>query len=244
MSDDKKAKISKCLEITYNDMTTTINNNLYEIGIDEVGRGPMFGRVYCAAVILPKEGNFKYDLMKDSKKFNSKKKIQEVAQYIKENCIAWSIEYQDERTIDNINILQSTYQAMHNSITNILKQDTLKNYYLLLDGNSFKPYMRINKNTETIEQLPHICIEGGDNKYCSIAAASILAKVERDSYIAQLCQEYPKLSTYYVLEKNMGYGTKAHIDGIKEYGISPWHRKTYGLCRNANMNNAEFYKAE
>jgi len=251
MTDNKKAKrVTKkheCLKKTYNDMTMTINNNLYEIGIDEVGRGPLFGRVYCAAVILPKDGNFNYELMKDSKKFHSKKKIQEVAQYIKENSIAWTVQYLDEKSIDNINILQATYQSMHNAINNILKQEmsgsTNNKFYLLIDGNNFKPFMYINKNTDMIEQVPHINIEGGDNKYCAIAAASILAKVERDAYITQLCEEYPKLSRCYALEKNMGYGTRAHIEGIKEHGISPWHRKTYGLCRDAKINPRDFYKS-
>ena len=95
--------------------------SIYEIGVDEVGRGPLFGRVYTAAVILPKDDSFDHSKMKDSKKFSSKQKIQEVADYIKEHAIAWSICYEDEKTIDEINILQATQRSMHHSISNIIK---------------------------------------------------------------------------------------------------------------------------
>ena len=98
---------------------------------------------------------------------------------------------------------------------------------ILDDGNRFRHYYdKINK------YIPHICIEKGDTKYYPIAAASILAKVEHDKYITQLCEEYPELDERYDLLSNMGYGTKNHIDGIKKYGISKFHRKTFGLCRN------------
>jgi ribonuclease HII len=241
----REPKIQQSLKVTYNDMTIKTNDNLYEIGIDEVGRGPLFGRVYCSAVILPKDGNFNYKLMKDSKKFHSKKKIQEVAQYIKDNAIAWSIGYEDEKSIDSNNIRQATFMAMHNAIKNITEshnKDLLNKYYLLVDGNDFKPYVYINQESCMIEQIPHVNIEGGDNKYCAIAAASILAKVERDTYILELCTQYPKLSDFYELEKNMGYGTKTHMDGIVQYNISPWHRKSYGPCKETMVNDAEFYK--
>jgi ribonuclease HII len=246
------AKKQACLNITYNDMTIKSNENLYEIGVDEVGRGPLFGRVYCGAVILPKDGNFDYELMKDSKKFTSKNKIIKVAQYIKDNAISWSVMYQDENSIDENNIRQATFMAMHNAIKKIIDSYDSNNtnntnninskYYLLVDGNDFKPYLYMNKNSSMIEQIPHINIEGGDNKYCAIAAASILAKVERDKYILDLCEEYPKLSEYYALEKNMGYGTKLHMEGLIKYGISPWHRKSYGPCKERIVNKPEFYK--
>ena len=89
-----------------------------------------------------------------------------------------------------------------------------------------------NKNTNQYKQLNHVCIEGGDNKYTSIAAASILAKVERDTYVKKMCEDYPDLKEKYGIDRNKGYGTKQHLDGIREHGISPWHRKTYGLCKN------------
>ncbi len=204
------------------------DSNLLEIGIDEAGRGPLFGRVYTGAVILPKDVNFEFDKMKDSKKFNSIKKINEIAEYIKEKALAWSVTYNDELVIDNINIRQSVLNSMHNSIKNIMINKT--EYLLLVDGNDFNPYM-IFKDDKYI-QVKHICIEGGDNKYCAIAAASILAKTERDKYIAELCEENPELKEKYSIDTNKGYGTKKHLDGIKQYGITRWHRKTYGICKD------------
>tara|TARA_B100000902_G_scaffold396195_1_gene456582 strand:- start:286 stop:993 length:708 start_codon:yes stop_codon:yes gene_type:complete len=231
----------KVLEKKYN-----LDSNLLEIGVDEVGRGPMFGRVYSAAVILPKNDTFKYELLKDSKKFTSEKKIQDVAYYIKENCISWSVSYVDEKTIDNINIRNATHNSMHNSIKKIMNNftntDDLNNkFYILIDGNDFKPYTYLNNNKNMIEQVNHILIEGGDNKYCSIAAASIIAKVERDNYIKELCNCYTKLNDYYNLNKNKGYGTRNHLEGIEKYGISPWHRKSYGCCKYAHVNDDNFY---
>lgn len=227
-----KANLKKSLLSTYTD-----NENIFEIGIDEVGRGPLFGRVYTAAVILPKK-DFKFEDMKDSKRFSSKNKINQIADYIKENAIAYAVCYQDEKSIDINNIRQATFLAMHKAIEEILKKDISKkeNYYLLVDGNDFKPYLYINSST-MLQQINYVCIEGGDNKYCAIAAASILAKVERDKYILELCKDNPKLNLYYDLENNKGYGTKKHREGIEKYGICKWHRKSYGICNNSFENN-------
>jgi len=206
------------------------NSDFLEVGIDEAGRGPLFGRVYTGAVILPKDVNFEFDKMKDSKKFSSIKKINEVADYIKENALAWNVSYNDENVIDNINIRQSVLNSMHNSITNIISDNN--EYLLLVDGNDFKPYMRFKEHDNEYLPVNHKCIEGGDNKYCAIAAASILAKTERDKYINELCEENPELIDRYSIDKNKGYGTKKHLDGIKNYGITKWHRKTYGICKD------------
>ena len=207
------------------------DENTIEIGIDEAGRGPLFGRVYSAAVILPKD-NFDFSQMKDSKKFHSKKKINKVAQYIKDNAISWSVSYEDEKTIDRINILKATQWSMHKNLNNIFdKNFTVDSKYLLLvDGNYFIPYTRIVE--DDIKKINHICIESGDNLYASIAAASILAKVERDKYIDELCELNPELKERYSIHTNKGYGAQKHIEGIKEHGISEWHRKTFGICKN------------
>lgn len=214
-----------------------------EMGIDEVGRGPLFGRVYSACVILPKKDDFKYEIIKDSKKFSSKKKMLEVYNYLIENIEYYSVSYIDENTIDKINILNASHQAMHGAISNLFENHkdlfNISNCLLMVDGNNFKPYCRYNNNQ--IEQLKHITIEGGDNKYCNIAAASILAKVEHDKYIDELCKEYPKLQEYYDLNNNKGYGTRKHIEGIKKYGISPWHRKSFSTCKSSHINREEFY---
>jgi ribonuclease HII len=206
-----------------------------EIGVDEAGRGPLFGRVYSAAVVLPKDNSFDHFRMKDSKKFHSKKKIEEVANYIKENAVAWYVSFEDEKTIDKINILQATQKAMHSAILETREQCKKKTcnarYQLLIDGNYFNPLTVFNKQDSKIEIIPYSCIEGGDNKYSTIAAASILAKVERDKYIEELCKENPELVEKYGINQNKGYGAKRHIDGIKEYGISIWHRRSFGICK-------------
>ena len=216
--------------------------NVFEIGVDEAGRGPLFGRVYSAAVILPKDDSFDHFKVKDSKKFTSKKKIEEVANYIKTNALAWYVSYEDEKVIDDINILQATQRAMHTSIletkkqySKIMKEQNMPceySFHLLIDGNYFNPITYLNKKTNKIEVLPFDTIEGGDNKYTAIAAASVLAKVERDKYIEELCVENPDLIEKYGIDSNKGYGAKRHIEGIKEHGISIWHRRSFGICKN------------
>ena len=221
----------------------TNDNSIIEIGVDEVGRGPLFGRVYVAAVILPKDDSFDHSKMKDSKKFHSKKKIEEVSEYIKKSALAWAICYEDEKVIDEINILQATQRAMHKCIAEILKKDKLlfecdsttvqtnKKVQLIIDGNYFNPFMHYNQKRKILEQVPHVCVEGGDNKYSPIAAASILAKVARDAYIDELCQQNPKLVEHYSIDSNKGYGARKHLDGIKEHGITIWHRRSFGICK-------------
>lgn len=211
--------------------------NVFEIGVDEAGRGPLFGRLYVGAVVLPKEGNFHHEWMKDSKKFHSKKKIRDIAEYIKANAVAWSVQYIEADIIDEINIRQSVFRGMHNAIREIITNKTgLDGVFLLVDGNDFRPYTVFEEDTDTLRVVPHETIEGGDNKYTAIAAASILAKVARDDYIAVLCSEHPELITRYGLDKNQGYGTKQHLAGIIEHGISQWHRKTYGRCKEAELS--------
>ena len=210
------------------------DKSIIELGIDEAGRGPMFGRVYAGVVVLPKDDSFDHSLMKDSKKFHSKKKIEQVAEYIKENAIAWAVEYEDEQVIDEINILQATQSAFAKGIRSILKQLNNSNnddILLLVDGNYFKPYTTLNKNKTKMDMLKYQLIEGGDNKYTSIAAASILAKVERDKYIEELCLQNPEIVERYGIDSNKGYGSKKHMDGIKQYGITKWHRRTFGICK-------------
>lgn len=221
------------------------DSSIYEIGVDEVGRGPLFGRVYAAAVILPKGQTFDYSKMKDSKKFHSKSKMEETADYIKKNALAWAICFEDEVTIDEINILQATQKCMHACIKEIIskfsfeqqiKEENQENhtpysYHLLIDGNYFIPYTFFNEKSQNLDILPYSTIKGGDNTYASIAAASILAKVERDKYIKELCTQNPELSEKYQIDKNKGYGSKNHIEGIKKYGITNGHRKTFGICK-------------
>jgi ribonuclease HII len=102
---------------------------------------------------------------------------------------------------------------------------------LLVDGNYFNPFIVLNENKTKLECIPHTCVKGGDNVYSSIAAASILAKVERDKYIDELCEKHPELTEHYNIHSNKGYGAKVHIEGIKKYGITPWHRRSFGICK-------------
>ena len=215
--------------------------NKYEISLDECGRGPLFGRTYIAAVVLPINDTFNYSLLKDSKKFSSKKKIKEVAEYIKKNAVAYSIQYIDEIEIDRINILQAVFKGMRLCITDVINQlkiesENYKNTLLLVDGNQFIPFVMFDKIKEELVEIPHITIECGDNTYSGIAAASIIAKVEHDEYILDLCSKYPILAERYKLDKNVGYGTKDHLDGIRTYGITQFHRKSFGICKNSECN--------
>ena len=217
------------------------NANTFEIGVDEVGRGPMLGRVYTAAVILPKDSpTFQYHLLKDSKRFHSETRIQEVSDYIKANALAWHISFCSEQVVDEMNIRQATLRSMRDSITQVInKHDKLNasadnpNYFLLIDGNDFKPFYKFMQLHQQLEEVPHVCIEGGDDKYCSIAAASILAKVARDAYITELCATEPALNDKYDLLKNKGYGTQKHMEGIRVHGLSQYHRKTFGTNKKS-----------
>jgi ribonuclease HII len=228
--------------------TASMPEYKYEVGVDEAGRGPLFGRVYTGAVILPPASSaaaatFDFSLLKDSKKFSSDKKIREVADYIKEHAVAWAVSYEEADVIDRINIRRATLQCMRNSIKTAIEGHvkemeqkgspvpTYTDYLLLVDGNDFIPMGNYNQETDEMETYTHVCVEGGDNTYACIAAASILAKVARDDYIEKLCDQYPVLDEMYSLRGNKGYGAKKHLDGIREHGITQWHRRSYGICK-------------
>ena len=167
---------------------------MFEIGVDECARGPMFGRLYTAAVVLPKQ-DFDFSNMKDGKKIKSRKKMREISDYIKSNAIAWSIQYIEPEEIDKINIRQSVLKSMRASIVDVIQQlqlcksDVESQTLTIVDGNDFPTYC-FALNDETVK-LPHICVEKADNTYCFVAAASILAKCAHDEYIVELCEKYP-----------------------------------------------------
>jgi len=192
------------------------------IGVDEAGRGPLFGRVYAAAVIL--NPGFDVTKVKDSKKFTSEKKRAEASDYIKANSL-WSVAYVDEGVIDQLNILQATLRCMHTAIHDLLDKDK-SIVELMVDGNCFKPLFRLENSS--MVQVPHTCIEKGDALWPCISAASILAKVARDEYVLGMCEQHPELDKY-GLRKNKGYGTKAHRVAIQQHGLSQWHRKSFVL---------------
>lgn len=212
-----------------NNLHAYYDEALLEVGIDEVARGCLAGPVFAAAVIWPKsyedtisEDYTLYNSIRDSKKI-SKNRRSQLRNYIEENCIDYSVAYEDNNVIDDINILNATYKTMHKAIDNLnMVPDSI-----IVDGNRFKPYY-INK---TMEFIPHKCFEKGDSKFMSIACASILAKVYHDEYIEQLVNEDEDLDKY-GWKSNMCYGTSTHIEAIKKYGLSKYHRKTFGICQN------------
>lgn len=199
--------------------------DLLEVGLDEVGRGCLGGRVYAAAVIWSpflKDYKLYYDKLelskiRDSKKI-PKKMLPILKKYIEENAVDFSIGWCEATEIDNINIRNASFLAMHRAIKNL----NIEPEHIIVDGNAFTKY----------KNIPSECIIKGDDKYLSIASASILAKYYRDEYIDNLIKENPNLDKYYNWSKNKSYGTKKHIDGIKKYGISPHHRLTFGICKN------------
>ena len=200
--------------------------NKIEVGLDEAGRGCLFGPVCVGAVIWLDEDPIKDDKnyeIKDSKKVSEKKRTL-LKDYIKDNCIAYNIQLIHHNDIDKYNILQATLRGMRlclDNITDIINIDTI-----LVDGNHFDFYSDKNDN-----YIDHVCVIDGDNIYKSIAAASILAKTYRDEWIQNLVKENPELEKY-DLYNNKGYGTKKHLDAIKKYGITKWHRKSFGICKS------------
>jgi ribonuclease HII len=183
-------------------------DSLIEAGIDEAGRGCLAGPVVAAAVIFPH--GFNDPELNDSKKLSTIQR-ERICEKIKLNAIAWAIGVVDNVMIDQINILQATYQAMHKAVFQLIQQPEL----LLVDGNRFKPYPGIQ----------HHCFIKGDAQFQSIAAASIIAKTHRDTLMQEMHLQYP----HYGWNQNKGYPTKYHRQAIKENGASPIHRVTFQL---------------
>ncbi|WCC44627.1 ribonuclease HII [Tenacibaculum finnmarkense] len=179
-----------------------------ETGTDEVGRGCLSGPVVAAAVILPE--NFKHELLNDSKQLSEKKR-QELRPYIEKHALAYAVAFVSHQEVDQINVLQASITAMQRAIAKLSPQPE----FIIVDGNKFKPY----------KDIPHQTIVKGDAKFMSIAAASILAKTYRDDYMEKIDKEYPQ----YKWKKNKGYPTKEHRNAIREFGITPYHRKTFKL---------------
>ena len=202
-------------------MNKFYQKNKIELGIDEAGRGCLIGPVCVVGVILgDTDNNPPPYKIRDSKKISPKiRKI--LREYIENNSIAFSVQLINEKIIDDINILKATMKGMHLCIDDILKQINIDT--ILVDGNQFDPYLDQN-----FEPINHICIPKGDDKYLNIAAASILAKEYHDEYILKLVNENTQLNNYKLLN-NKGYGTKDHINAIKEYGLTQWHRKSYKI---------------
>ena len=196
-----------------------LKNNYYigkiEAGCDEAGRGCLAGSVYAAAVILP--DNYQNDLLNDSKQLTEKRRYQ-LREIIERDAVAWAVGIVTPEEIDKINILNASILAMHRA----LDQLKVRPEAIIVDGNRFKPY----------NNIPHTTIVKGDGKYLSIAAASILAKTYRDDYMNRLAEEYPQYDWF----SNKGYPTKKHRDAIRQYGITPYHRKSYNLLGDGQLS--------
>jgi ribonuclease HII len=185
-----------------------LHKDLIEAGLDEAGRGCYAGPVFAAAVILPK--SFRHPLLNDSKLLTEKERDL-LRPIIEKESITFAVACVDNDTIDEINILQASFTAMHLSLNNL----KVLPEFLLIDGNRFKPY----------QNIPHECIIQGDGKYAAIAAASILAKTYRDEFMQKLHASFP----HYGWDTNKGYGTATHRNAIEQYGLCCHHRKSFNI---------------
>ena len=195
-----------------------LRNNYYEgkieAGCDEAGRGCLAGSVYAAAVILPPD--YHNELLNDSKQLTEKRRYA-LREVIQREAVAWAVGVVTPEEIDNINILNASILAMHRA----LDQLAVRPEAVIVDGNRFKPY----------GSLPSVTIVKGDGKYLSIAAASILAKTYRDDYMKRLAEEYPQ----YDWKGNKGDPTKKHRDAIRQFGATPYHRRTFNLLGDTQL---------
>lgn len=185
-----------------------LNPNVVEAGCDEAGRGCLAGPVFAAAVILPPD--FSCELLNDSKQLKEKTRYS-LRTIIEEQALAWAVGVVSHSEIDEINILNASFLAMHRAVSDL----AIAPEHLLIDGNRFKKY----------EDIPHTCIVKGDGKFLAIAAASVLAKTYRDDFMMKLNEEYPQ----YGWNQNKGYPTMKHRLAIEEHGITPYHRLTFNL---------------
>lgn len=183
-----------------------LNDNLIEAGCDEAGRGPLAGPVYAAAVILP--ADFHHPLLNDSKQMTEKAR-EALRPVIEREAVAWAVEAVSAAEIDDINILNASIAGMQRAVLKL----SVRPQFLLIDGNRFKP----------LQDIPYKTVVHGDATFASIAAASVLAKTCRDEFMRELARQYPE----YGWDRNMGYPTKEHIEAIRNYGYTPWHRMSF-----------------
>lgn len=193
-----------------------------EAGCDEAGRGCLAGSVYAAAVIFPED--YQNDELNDSKQLTDRRRKQ-LREIIQRDAVAWAVGVVTSEEIDRINILNASILAMHRA----LDQLTVRPEAIIVDGNRFKPYRPVVDGSAV--NIPHTTIVKGDGKYLSIAAASILAKTYRDDYMDQLAEEFPQ----YDWLSNKGYPTKKHREAIRQYGITPYHRKTFNMLGDGQL---------
>ena len=194
-----------------------------EAGCDEAGRGCLAGSVYAAAVIFPED--YQNDELNDSKQLTARRR-KLLRDIIQRDALAWAVGVVSPEEIDRINILNASILAMHRA----LDQLQVRPEAIIVDGNRFKPYRPVVDGIAV--SIPHTTIVKGDGKYLSIAAASILAKTYRDDYMDELAQQYPQ----YDWLSNKGYPTKKHREAIRQYGITPYHRKTFNMLGDGQLS--------
>lgn len=183
-----------------------MNEGILEAGCDEAGRGPLAGPVYAAAVILPKD--FRHPLLNDSKQMSAKAR-EELRNVIEREAVAWAVEAVSAEEIDTLNILWASVAGMQRAVRKL----KVKPEFLLIDGNRFRPFDGYEYRT----------VVHGDATYASIAAASVLAKTYRDEYMKGLALKYPQ----YGWDRNMGYPTPEHLEAIRKFGYTEYHRKSF-----------------
>jgi ribonuclease HII len=201
-----------------------------EVGIDEAGRGCLAGPVVAAAVSMPifdelDEAYYIVKMIKDSKKMTPKNR-DVCREFIESVAIDWGVGIATNDEIDQINILKATHLAMHRALDNL----NITPDFILVDGNSFIDYYDDNN-----ELIDYTCVIGGDNKYFNIACASILAKEYHDKMIRGFIEENDEYDTHYDWNRNVCYGTEKHRIGIEKWGLSKYHRKTFGICRTKHV---------
>ena len=191
-----------------------LHKELMEAGCDEAGRGCLAGAVYAAAVVLPP--GFRNEQLNDSKQLTEKQRYA-LREVIEREALAWAVGVVSPQEIDEMNILNASFLAMHRAISAL----KVRPQHLLIDGNRFRPYPGI----------PHTTVVKGDGKYLSIAAASILAKTYRDDYMLRLHAEYPA----YGWNRNKGYPTREHRAAIAAHGVTPYHRRSFNLIGDGQL---------
>lgn len=205
------------------ELLTHLNGDLLEAGCDEAGRGPLAGPVFAAAVILP--DGFRHPLLNDSKQMSEKDRDR-LRPIIEREAVAYSVQSVGPEEIDAINILNASIAGMQKAVMDL----AVKPEYLLIDGNRFRSFSFIAsisgqsvEKAAAFDSIPYSCIVKGDARFASIAAASVLAKTARDECMRRLALEYPE----YGWDRNMGYPTKGHIEAIRKYGLTPYHRRSF-----------------
>ena len=205
------------------ELLTHLNGDLLEAGCDEAGRGPLAGPVFAAAVILP--DGFRHPLLNDSKQMSEKDRDR-LRPIIEREAVAYSVQSVGPEEIDAINILNASIAGMQKAVMAL----AVKPEYLLIDGNRFRSFSFIAsisgqsvEKAAAFDSIPYSCIVKGDTRFASIAAASVLAKTARDECMRRLALEYPE----YGWDRNMGYPTKGHIEAIRKYGLTPYHRRSF-----------------